>query len=290
MEEIQRSLQDLLIKVTYISDEQQVLNTKIKDIELSKQLDKGIVENLQKQQQLQGDSQSQDPRLGVTDSLSQLTGASAGGVASGLQNLDIQSEFVAIKDTLVKVKLPGDYKVPDTKTGIKAQFSHQATVIQRCAKYAETATKIVQLLGASDNPVTKEDLHDLDIVNIAQIKFLQEEFASIIVESKYGQDTAQTFRSLQRNLSVLPPEVIEKVEMAINLSVPANRSDNYRGRGYNDYRYNFRPRGRGRGGFRGGRGRSNYNNSYGNNFNSGYDPYSQYSYNTIPDQDMSRNG
>ena len=86
-----------------------------------------------------------------------------------------------------------------------------------------------------------------------------------MVESKYGSEPANTFRSLQRNTSVFPPNVIDKVETAIGLCnlQPRQRGTVFnRGRGWRG-RWNAGHRGRG-----------------------GYisDPYGQYRNASIPDQ------
>ena len=280
MDKLQQSVDAIHSELAVMKDDNIALSEKIKSLEISSRYrsQQGLISDISESHSQEVKGHSQQP----TDSA---------GTASGLENLDIQGEFTAIKDTLVKVKLPSDYKIPDSKTGVKAQFSHHATVVQRCAKYAETGLKIVQLLENSSQPITKADLHDLTVVHTAQIRYLQEEFASIVVESKYGHDTATTFRSLQRNVSVFPQAVIDNVQTAVQLqSLPASsRGDSYRGRGggYSRYgsgpSYNFsRPFNRGRS-FRG-RGRPNYYNNY----NSGFDPYGQsspyspYMYNNIP--------
>ena len=208
--------------------------------------------------------------------------------------IEVQSEFTALKDTLTRVKLDSDLKVPDSRVGVRPQFSHQCSVIQRCAKYAETSVKIISLLQdravydlqtstltPTPRPVTQQDLRDLAVVGVAQLRFLQEEFASIVVESQYNHDAAQTFRSLQRNVSVFPPSVIDKVETAVNLSaLKPPRADRGRGGfrgGY--YRGNYQNQRGSRGGYRGGRGRG-FTPPY---YNSGYNPYAQYAYNTVPE-------
>jgi hypothetical protein len=38
--------------------------------------------------------------------------------------VDIQSEYASIKDTLTRVKLVSDLKVPESRTGIKSGYSY----------------------------------------------------------------------------------------------------------------------------------------------------------------------
>lgn len=192
--------------------------------------------------------------------------SNASSNADHSNSIDIQSEFTAIKDTLCRVKLPADLKVPDSRVGIRAQFSHQASVIQKCGKFSETMLKILSLLDESQQTITSADLHDLRTVAVAQTRYLQEEFASTVVESKYGGETAQTFRSLQRNISIFPPSVIDRVETAVNLSNLSMQRGRPRGRyqGFNQrVPYGMRSRGRGR----------------------GYSPYTQYAQNMPENSD-----
>ena len=137
--------------------------------------------------------------------------------------------------------------------------------MQKCARYAETSLKILSVLKNSEQSPNGTDIDDLITVSTAQIRYLQEEYAGIIIDSKYGHDTAQTFRALQRNTSIFPQSVLDRVETAVNLTSLNRDRDRRGGRGN-----------RGRGWYFSGRGYSR-NNQY-RGTGRGYNPYQQYTY------------
>ena len=106
--------------------------------------------------------------------------------------LNLQGDFQTIKDTLARVRLPASLKVPVSKAGIRSQYSHQCSVIQKCGKYAETTFKLISLLDPDNKEITNSDVQDIYTIQAAQ-----EEFASLVVESKYGSEPANKLRSLQ---------------------------------------------------------------------------------------------
>ena len=96
----------------------------------------------------------------------------------------------------------------------------------------------------------------------AEIKYLQDEYASLIAENKYGADTASLFRDLQNNSSVFTEDKVATLKSAIELQGAAsnaqrgqsnNRSGHqgsYQGHrgGYRPYRRNYHNQGN-RGGY-----------------------------------------
>ena len=117
-----------------------------------------------------------------------------------LGSSDIQKEFDCIRDSLMRQTLPADLKVHDTSTGIKNECRPALKVIQKTARYAETALKILETLR-SPTPTTlvydNEDMNKLFIVLAAQINFLQSEFTNILVKSNFSEETSKIFRSLE---------------------------------------------------------------------------------------------
>ena len=130
----------------------------------------------------------------------------------------VQSEFVVKKDAMSRVKMSSDLKVAAIHTGIRAQYSHYASVIKKCGNYADTSLKIMSLLCDSDRPINQSDIADAIVNQTTQIRYLPKEYTGVVVDSKYGTDAGSTFRSLQRNSMVFPPSVIDRVETAVNLS------------------------------------------------------------------------
>ena len=75
----------------------------------------------------------------------------------------------------------------------------------------------MKFLGSvdTDRPV---DLEPLTTVLLANIKHLQDEYAALLVKGKFDNNTAQLFRSLQKNNSGFTAENIHNVKIAAKLS------------------------------------------------------------------------
>jgi hypothetical protein len=138
------------------------------------------------------------------------------------QLVDVQDEYRAIKDSFQRVRLPNDFKIDDTKQGIKRTEQSKCTIINRCAGFTETLMKI--LLTVRPGSTFTEDLwSDLFTVAEAQIRYLQEERALVLVNSSLGDNVATLYRSFRRNTSAFPSDALDALNAAVSLSA-ANQS------------------------------------------------------------------
>ena len=144
-----------------------------------------------------------------------------------LGSSDIQKEFDCIRDSLMRQTLPADLKVHDTSTGIKNECRPALKVIQKTARYAETALKILQTLR-SPTPVTlvydNEDINKLFIVLAAQINFLQAEFTNILVKSNFSEETSKIFRSLEATNNPFTPQSLSNLRISAELAAVSSRT------------------------------------------------------------------
>lgn len=183
----------------------------------------------------------------------------------------IQEKFNVIKSSVDKVILPPQLKLHDSRSGIKREDQPILNVVSKCGRYIETALK---LLSESEEgkPI---DIASLSITLVANLKFLQDEYAALLVKGRFDNNTSQLFRSLQKNNSGFDEASLANVRVAAELSSIALRfqpNSSYRG-GYRSGNY------RG-GGFRGNyRGRGNrdiFHNLQGSNFPRFHPPSSQH--------------
>lgn len=181
------------------------------------------------------------------------------GAAS--QQPDLQGEFQSLRDSLGRVKIPADLKVNDSRQGIKRADQPLLNVISKCGRYSETGLKLLCTLEVGQT-VTQEVLDNLFLVHHAQVKFLQEEFASLVVSGQFDSSTAKIFRSLQKNTSGFNSESLETLRSAASLSAAGRRGPSPsedrgtgtfggRGRGYFGSSYGRGGRGRGYNSYRG---------------------------------------
>ena len=167
---------------------------------------------------------------------------------------DIQNDFVRVKDSVSKVKLPLNYKLNDNRFSVDKKDSTAYNILSKCARYSETAIKLLQDMPPPEEGSDSEKyLDSIATVQLAQQRYLQQQYAALIVNKDFGQKTAKVFRSLQSNTTAFPKESLDNLKAAVQLT--SNQSDvpqtqyRGRGRGYNQYGSfgrGFRGRARGR--------------------------------------------
>ena len=175
--------------------------------------------------------------------------------------VDIQGEFAAIKDTLQRIKLPAELRLNDGgKQGIRRQDHPMANIMIKSARYVETNFRQLTIC-ATDNDNIETNLESLFRINSAHMKYLQDEYAGLLVQSTFDPVTSRMFRSLQRNNSALTAEHVGILQSAASISAAAtstvNRDDrdrrytpssNWRGSG-NRGRFSYDRRAYGRGSY-----------------------------------------
>ena len=166
-------------------------------------------------------------------------------------NPDIQGEYQNIKDTVQKINLAPEYRLNDSgnRSGIKKQDQIWANSIARSARYVETSLKLLADIKHDKDNI---DIERLFVVQLAHIKFLQEEFQSVIVKGLFDDNTGKVFRTLQKNTSPLSPEAVQTLRnttQIVQAQAILNQQSSY---GAGGFRGGFRGgyRGGNRGGFR----------------------------------------
>jgi hypothetical protein len=152
--------------------------------------------------------------------------------------LDIQGDFQVLKESLARLKLPQDLRVNESRQGIQRQDHTVYNIVAKCARYAETSVKLLTTIQP-DSPISQKTLEDLFLINHAQIKYLQDEYASILVNSQFDSSTSKIFRALQKNTAGLGADSLETLRSAAALAAVARpqqqRQTTGRGRGQRQY-------------------------------------------------------
>lgn len=162
---------------------------------------------------------------------------------------DLQSEFLSLKDALQKIKLPADYLLNESKAGIRKEDQGTLNVLSKSARYSEVALKLLSTVEADGNDA---DIKQLVTIHAAHIRYLQDEYANLVVHGKYPKETAQMFRSLQKNTSGLNTDALKNLKLAVEVTQQAQTHSGYNTGGS----YRSSQRGRGRGNYFGRRGRT----------------------------------
>ena len=199
-----------------------------------------------------------------------------------LDIVDAQADFATIKEAVSKVKLPADLRLCDQKQGIKKDDQQTLQVLSKSARYVETSIKLLGTITPG-KVLTPEEYRNLCTIQIAHVRYLQDENATLIVQNKFNKNTAQMFRSLQKNTSGLSPAHLKDLKPASKITASAAYASsstttsastdvNWRDRRRGGYSY--------RGGF--------YNNrSYRGRGQVQGDVYSQYATRSVPPQQPS---
>lgn len=189
------------------------------------------------------------------------------------------SEYENIRDRYKAVRLPEELKLHDSRTGVRREDQQQYNRLVRSARMVETTFRILSGLDP-DSENLEDKLGDLFLVQFALLKYLQDEYAVLMVSGATNSETARIFRSFRRNASAFAPDVIEDLRNAATV-VAAGQVATPRTQ-FSGFRGSRQGRGRGfvnRGGYNSSYGFRRFNNSghSGNNHNNrgGYDPYSQ---------------
>lgn len=159
---------------------------------------------------------------------------------------DTQGEFQTLKDTLNRVKLPSELKLNESRQGIQRADQAVYHVLTKCARYAETSLKLLSTIEPGTK-ISSETLEQLFLINQAQIQYLQDEYASILVNSQFDSTTSKLFRALQKNTSGLNASSLETLRSAASLSAAAKPPPTRQYSGFSNRGYY---RGGSRGGYR----------------------------------------
>ncbi|GFO09416.1 NF-kappa-b inhibitor-like protein 2 [Plakobranchus ocellatus] len=135
---------------------------------------------------------------------------------------DILKDFERLRDSLVRIPVPNNFKVNDTTTGIKQDCRGTLRVLSKCARFAETGLKVLTTLpderDSSSVSIQREDLESIFVVFAAQINFLQSEYAGLVVKSTFNDETSRIFRSFENNASSFSRQFLQNVRIAAELA------------------------------------------------------------------------
>ncbi len=136
----------------------------------------------------------------------------------------LQASFRAVHDSWSRVRLPDDLVFTAQRQGINKEGQEAASVIQASARYVETALKLTgsvhsDVTGGQVSDNTTRKLEDLTLSLVTCMRFLQEDYASLVMGGVYGSCTKHLFRSLGSNASAWSnQEILAHVKTAADLA------------------------------------------------------------------------
>lgn len=196
----------------------------------------------------------------------------------GAAENDIQGEYAAIRDSVQRVKLPPDLRLHDgAKQGIKRADQPLANVLIKGARYLETALKIL----ASEPRMRDDTLDNVSKVTLAHLKYIQDEYATLLVQGTFDPVTTRLFKTLQRNNSPFSSGQVTLLQSAAAISSAYRPNANGSGREFGQYR-RMDSYGGFRGAPRGGRGRGTRGRGYGYGYAESGDPFNRFTSRGIP--------
>ena len=152
------------------------------------------------------------PELAAGSTLGQATAAQPCPV-------DVQAEYAAIRDAYQRVKLPPDLRLNDSRSGLRRQDQAQFNALVKSARFVETGFKVLAQMKADDiSSNVKRDLDSLFAIHLAHMRYIQNEYSSLIVQGNFDPTTSRLFRQLQRESSGLTGEAIENLQRAAGVT------------------------------------------------------------------------
>ena len=113
-------------------------------------------------------------------------------------SVNIQGDFRSLKESYQKIQLSSEVTLNAEKSGIRREDQPRYNVIVNAARYSETVLKVLTE-RASGTGLSREHCDEIATIALAQQRYLQEEYASLLVNSSFNAQTAKLFKQLQRN-------------------------------------------------------------------------------------------
>lgn len=153
---------------------------------------------------------------------------------------EVTEEFITLKDSLKSYRLPKELKTLLKKDSIKKEHQVSYGLISKCFEFTETAFRLLMRLQPGQQ-MTAENIRDLWVVQLTEMRYLQEEFANLQVQGRFDKldpNISGIFRSLQKNTSGLNDDNLDLLHKAIDIAGAASRhprasaQNTQRGRGF----------------------------------------------------------
>ena len=186
-----------------------------------------------------GDAGSGADRSHTRDSVTADTNPNSSNCASSLSaattpTASVDAEFQRLRNSVQSVRLPPNLTLQESRQGVKREDLPLFNVLAKCARYTETTMK---LCAPADG-----DSHE-DVFNCmyAMIKYIQDEYAALVVSSTFDPNVSRVFRSLQRNTG-FTAETMEHLRSATTIASAYRPQPPARARGRGGGRHGFQNR------------------------------------------------
>ena len=135
----------------------------------------------------------------------------------------VDAEYQRVRNTVQSVRLPPFLTLQESRQGVKREDLPLFNILTKCARHAETTLKLCAN--------TEGDSHE-EVFNVmySLIKFLQDEYAALVVGSTFDTNVSKVFRSLQKNTG-FTPEQMEHLRSAATIAAAYRPQSPARGRG-----------------------------------------------------------
>ena len=127
---------------------------------------------------------------------------------------DVLREYEAIRDKYQKVLLPPEFKVLDSRQGIKKSEQTALNILSKSARFTETALKILKDCG---DRILLTGAEDLLNVLAAHISVLKSEYAGLVVQSTFDEKVSKLYKTLDNNAATFSTNQIQAIRSAVEL-------------------------------------------------------------------------
>ena len=133
-----------------------------------------------------------------------------------LQDSEVQAAYQNIVDSVQKFRLPASLKCNiGQPKGIKREDHLCVNILRKCGAFSETIIKLLSNL--SPDQVTEADMKDLFTIALAQLRYVQEKYTFLTLQSSFGKKVATLYENIEQHPSAYRPRNLESVRAAVSL-------------------------------------------------------------------------
>ena len=149
-------------------------------------------------------------------------------------SVDYLKAFDTLKDRVARIQLPNNLRLAESAAGIKTDSKPVLRVISKTARIAETGFKLLSELNEDPSLTSskaKVTFDNLFALFAAQMQFLQQEYANLVVQNTFDQETGRLFRQFENHTSAFSTSQLQNVRVAAELAAITSRQTRRPSRG-----------------------------------------------------------
>ena len=116
-----------------------------------------------------------------------------GASAQSASTDSVEADYQRIRSSVQSIRLPADLTLQESRQGIKKEDLSAFNIIAKSARFSATLLKL-----CASHDKTPTNTEDIFCIAYAKRKFLQDEYAALVVNFSFDPNVAKLFRALQK--------------------------------------------------------------------------------------------